>query len=288
MAKNFYQLLEASEHASKETIDVLFAKQKDRLFILSQSGDPAVKGQLWALKQAYDVLSNPEKRAAYDAALKPEPFVSKPAYLRQTAADYDEQPIWRSNYFLLGLAGFFLVGMWLIFGRTTSKETSAIKMTEVVKASDNEAARVNNDAMRVQNERILAEGTVKNTRAVIDTQGQVANRIVGVAETAEMRRSRELEYRANAGTEILRQQEESNREILRQRNEELNWQRQQYEQQRAVEQSRARVEADRFATIQLMLEQYRFGEARAFAISSQERQMVSDAERSARGVGRRY
>ncbi len=140
----------------------------------------------------------------------------------------------------------------------------------------NKAAEV--AATRADTERVFVDGAIRNDEKLIATQGQVANRIVGVQESAESRQSRELEYRANAGTEILRQQEER----LKIANEQLKWERGQREQAAAAQQGRDRVAADKREIFQMMMSQGRTGEARAYAQTYGELAQVDAQERSQR------
>ena len=66
MAKNLYRVLEASEHASSETLTLLFEQKQARLQKELDSGNPSAKEHLWALKNAYETLSDPEKRTTHD------------------------------------------------------------------------------------------------------------------------------------------------------------------------------------------------------------------------------
>ena len=149
-------------------------------------------------------------------------------------------------------------------------------MLNVVKSTDN-------DATRATNERVLVEGSLRNDQKAIDSHGQIANRIVGVQESAEFRKSRQLEYQANADAEQLRQQQERTRMV----NDQLQWERKQQEQITALRLSQARIASDRMQSIKLMIADDRLFEARAYAISPEELAQVSSAERARHGSQRK-
>lgn len=273
MAKNLYRVLEANEHASPETLSLLFEQKQARLQKAFDDGNSSAKEHLWALKHAYETLSDPEKRAAHDRLLSAN---TSPQIPRRDTVQVKDGPSWKTSVMLLALLSAGLIGFGLHLGRANKKDDTAVQMLNVVKTTDN-------DATRATTERVLVEGSLRNDEKTIDTQGQIANRVVGVQESAEFRKSRELEYQANAGAEQLRQQQERTRMA----NEQMQWERKQHEQAAAIRQSQARIASDRMQSIQLMIADGRLGEARAYATSPQELAVVSGAEQARYGGQRR-
>lgn len=272
MAKDLYHVLEANESASHETLQLLFEQKRARLQGGVDTGDPTAKEQLWALKLAYETLSNPSKRAAYDQSLLAD---RRPSAPYRPAVRKPELLSWKLNAFMVALLVSGLVGFGLHLGRSNKKDDTSTQTLQITRGADN-------DATRAGTERIQIEGQISNTTRLIDTQGQVANRIVSVQESAESRASRELEYRANAGAELLRQQQElvrQQQERLRIQNEQLQWERQHADRDQADRRSQTMVANDRVETIQLMLGNGKFVEARLYARTAEERALVKDAER---------
>ena len=265
MASNFYSVLEVSEAASQATIDAIYEKKLQAVQGELDNGNPNAKGQLWVLKQAYETLSSPAKRVAYDQSLRAPPERRPTTPITQQR----EGLSWKATVLLVALLGSGLVGFGLQLGKSGKKDDVSVQVLTINRTADN-------DATRATTERILVDGTVSNQAKTIDAQTQVANRVVSVQESAESRASRELEYRANAGTEILRQQQER----LKMENQQLQWERQQATQVIALQQSQERAASDRLSTIQAMIANDKIFEARTFARTDQERALVASAERT--------
>lgn len=270
--KKFYRVLEASESASAETLELLFEQKATRLQREIDSGNPSSKEQLWALRQAFDTLSNPDKREAYDLSFSSQ---STASISRSSEPPPRDGISWKTTTILLGLLGAGIVGFGLHIAGTSKKDENKIQLLKVVRSTDN-------DATRAASERVLVEGTLHNQEKAIDSHGQISNRIVNVEETAEMRRSRELEYKASAAAEQLRQQQAR----IDIGNQQLQWERKQQEQALALQQAKARMAADRMSTIQIMLSGGRIDEARTYAISTEERAAVESAEQARRELQR--
>lgn len=274
MAKNLYRVLEASEQASPETLKLLFEQKKLQLQAAVDNGNPSAKELLWALNNAYETLSDPEERAVHDRQLKSQ---ANPSATRRATVQTQEPSNWKTSAILLALLATGLIGFGLHLGRANKKDDTAVQMLNVVRTTDN-------DATRAGTERVFVEGTLRNQEKAIDTHGQIANRVVAVQESAEFRKSRELEYEANAGAEQLRQQQERTRMA----NEQMQWERKQHEQAAAAQQSRARIASDRMSSINIMIADGRLPEARAYASTSDEMAVVASAERAANQRKRRY
>lgn len=70
MAKNLYQVLEIPEHASREEVDAAYRVLRAKHQGLYDQGSASAKDELFALDGAYEILYDPERRAAHDAARK--------------------------------------------------------------------------------------------------------------------------------------------------------------------------------------------------------------------------
>jgi molecular chaperone DnaJ len=70
MKRSFYEMLEVSRKASREQIDEAYARVTEKLgAIESVRGTAESLSQLSMIREGYNILSNPEKRAMYDAEL---------------------------------------------------------------------------------------------------------------------------------------------------------------------------------------------------------------------------
>lgn len=199
MASNFYQILEASEAASSETLKVLFEQKLDRLEKELEQGNPTAKEQMWALKHAYQTLSNPTKRAAYDDSMKANAANSTS---RQTFTNRPEVLSWKLNALLIAMMASGLVGLGLHFGKSAKKDDHNAQVLQIDRSADN-------DATRAGTERILVNGVVNNDSKIIDRSAELGNRSLSIQQEAENRRRQELEYRANASAQLLDMQRQN-------------------------------------------------------------------------------
>ena len=193
MAQNFYHILEASDSASQGALQGLFEAKRDRLQGESDGGDSAAKDHLWALRQAYETLSNPTRRAAYDQGLK---VREVDAASLQPTEPRSEKLSWKLNVLIFALLASGLVGFGLYLGRANKKDDHSAQVLQTNRSADNDATRADTD-------RVLVEGVIKNDSKIIDRAAELGNRSLNVQQDAESRRRQELEYRANAGSQIL-------------------------------------------------------------------------------------
>lgn len=220
MASNFYQILQANEAASQETLQILFEQQSVRLRQELEDGSPVAKEQMWFLKQAYETLSHPAKREAYDIKIKSKPAVNINS---RQATVKTEGLSWKANALMLILLASGLVGFGLYLGRADTKDERALRVLQTNKSAEN-------DATRAGTERVLVEGVVTNDSKLIDRSAELGNRSLNIQQDAENRRRQELEYRANAGAEVLRLEQER----LRIADEQLKWERKQREDEKRI------------------------------------------------------
>lgn len=227
MASNFYQILEADESASQEALLTLFEKKSERLKLELGEGSPTAKEQLWFLRQAHETLSRPEKRAAYDDGLKAKPFINNNAV---PVSAKREGLSWKINILMIALLASGLIGFGLYLGRTNKKDDHTAKVLQTNRNADN-------DATRAGTERVLVEGVVNNDSKIIDRSAELGNRSLNIQQDAENRRRQELEYRANAGAQILdMQQQNQNRMLAMQEQQSRDAQR--YAEERKAEKER--------------------------------------------------
>ncbi|MBV5297602.1 MAG: DnaJ domain-containing protein [Rhodoferax sp.] len=193
MAGNFYQILEANEAASQDTIQSLFEQKCKLLEPELEQGSATAKEQLWFLKQAYETLSNPGKRAAYDDSLKPKAMANIQAATIRTKP---EGLSWKLNALLIALLASGLIGFGLHLGRANKQDDHTAQILQTNRGADN-------DATRAGTERVLVDGMIKNDSKIIDRSAELGNRSLNIQQDAENRHRQELEYRANAGSQIL-------------------------------------------------------------------------------------
>lgn len=70
MAKNLYQILGITEHASREEVNSAYQALRAKANEEHEQGNASARDELFALDGAYETLYEPERRAAYDAKLK--------------------------------------------------------------------------------------------------------------------------------------------------------------------------------------------------------------------------
>ena len=70
MAKTFYDVLEISASARPETIRAAYESLLNSATAQAQAGDADATNQLKFLRTAYEVLSDPQKKALYDQRLR--------------------------------------------------------------------------------------------------------------------------------------------------------------------------------------------------------------------------
>ena len=275
---SFYSVLSITPEATDAAVAAAIARYESKV-------DSGTAPSTPEFKYAKDTLGNAKARETYDRRLFGRMVAETSQVSRNPGGSQDHNvasnsvlvSLWetRKTSVIVGTLSLFVV-TYMVLGFYKEREASATrkKALEVQILQTNRAAEV--AATRADTERALVDGSVRNDEKLISTQGQVANRIVGVQESAESRQSRELEYRANAGTEILRQQEER----LKVANDQLKWERAQSEKATAAQQGRDRVAADKRQIFQLMMSQGRTGEARAYAQTYGEIAQVDAQERN--------
>lgn len=69
--KNYYEILEVNENASKEVIDKAYKvlAKKYHPDLQEEKNKKAAEEKIKSLNEAYEILSNPKKKQAYDAKI---------------------------------------------------------------------------------------------------------------------------------------------------------------------------------------------------------------------------
>ncbi len=104
MANTLYDLLEVSQSASSEAITASYRRLHAALSRTADSNDQDATNRLIALREAYDVLSNPGQRERYDQRLHARQ--NDPAI----ATEVDSARLWPKLLLLAGLLGLCGVG----------------------------------------------------------------------------------------------------------------------------------------------------------------------------------
>jgi len=230
--KTHYDLLQVSPKALPTVIDAAYKNLKSILDEAASKGDHDARNELIFLEEAYSVLSSPEKRAAYDESLAPSPSVinNYQSNMAETYSFESESNFlnwWRDSKtarLFMGLGFFAAIFFAYKFMGQQGEQKIATKQVKV--QANKDIGIIKNDAYRAENERILFQGAVHNQGKAIDSSYDVA------AREAE-RRMKELEYRANAGSEIL----EMKRQQLEAERQQQKWAQEQHEKDRQMQQA---------------------------------------------------
>lgn len=78
MRKNYYQVLGVRQNAKQSDIDAAYVELKEKFQGLYDQGDQSASEELFNLRAAYETLSIPEKRGAYDEKLAAMQFQPQP------------------------------------------------------------------------------------------------------------------------------------------------------------------------------------------------------------------
>ena len=273
---SFYSVIKATPEATDTELTDAIAAYQARI----DSGATVATPEF---KYAKETLGNPRSRETYDRRLFAQINSDASDNIRSRRSQRDHQPhsdnailaMWdsRKSSVIVGAIALAVVG-YMLLGFYKEREASANRkkaldahMLETRKTLDVATMYADTDRTRV-------EGSLQNDQQRIATQGQLANRVIAIQESAESRQSRQLEYQANATAEALRQQEER----IKIASDQLAWERKQREQDAAVRQSQASVASDRMAAIRIMVTDGRFAEARAYARTANEVAVISSAE----------
>lgn len=236
--RSAYLVLGVPGDASQEEIEAAFRRSESLFTRQRLAEEDGALARLAELKSAYQVLRDPESRAAHDRKLQ-NAVQAPQARPRTIVVESDESP-----YRKLVISAFVLVA--LVFGTgaalnyrnaQTRKEQAAIAL-EARKAAEAEAER-----KRVDEERQAAERARQASQARADER-----RLVSEAHSSAARAQANLQA-AEASAAAARRAEtaELQRREYAQREEE----------RRAAYEARQRVEADKRRVRELCYQQYR-------------------------------
>lgn len=230
MKISFYEVLQVSTKASPEIIEAAYQKLKPILSEAGSAGDHEARNQLLFLEESYAVLSSPEKRAAYDAALTQPPTVSlyQPTAAYAYESDAGFMGWWRDSMtakLMLGVA--IVAAAYFLYKFMALRGEQNILNRQIEVQETGNAGKVLNEAYRVESERMLVQGVVSNQNKLVD-------RSYDIASQEASRRQAELEYQANARAKSLElQQQRQDAQLQQQR-----WAQEQYEKERQIREAR--------------------------------------------------
>lgn len=272
--KTLYSALKVSPGASQEEIMEICLNLRARIRSGESLADAAT------LTYAIETLSDPNRRRMYDLSLlrglpQQGQHVPVPPPFQSGITPRDFLSWWNAPRTLGVLITGGIVIATLVFlsyrNMNVKREIEQAKVTNeqtrIERSSDIEAARVHN-------ERTFVEGLAENQAAAIREGTRLEDRRVDIADRAESRQRTELDYRANAGREILDQR----RRVIDEGSKHLEWERQQYEQERSRQLAELQAERDRAALINVYLGRNQFVLAREVARTPAEIDRIARAE----------
>lgn len=236
--RSAYLVLGVPGNASQEEIETAFRKSEALFTRERLAEEEGALARLGELKSAYQVLRDPESRAAHDRKLQDaaRPPRARP---RTVVVEPEESP-----YRKLMIAGFVLVALVFGTGAAVSYRNAQIRKEQAaIELATQKAAAEDAERKRMEEERKAAERVRQASQQRID----------------ERRLAMEAQYsaaRANANLQAAEAQAASAR-----RAETAEQQRRDYaqreEERRAAYEARQRVEADKRRVRELCYQQYR-------------------------------
>lgn len=246
MKTSYYDVLQVSAHAEPDVISAAYARLKASAEAKLAEGDSDARNRLLFLEEAFEVLSSPERRKAYDQKMS----------LGQGAAQFRfaevEEPAKRGGFswiFLLvalACAGF---GAYKFMGQGGRQKVEERKL-EVIERRD--LGEVRNEAYRAETERMNGQGAIQLGNNAVDKSYEIASR-------EQERRQAESDYRANAGAQMLEMQRQQQEAHL----QELRWRQEQYEKERQLAERRLVADEPKRQLCTMYQLNGKFAEARA-------------------------
>lgn len=230
---------------------------------------------------AAETLCDEATREAYDNKLLGQlkaptvPVGTRPAPASEPVYDDNASP-GRMRQISMVLAGVGLLAFGILASVTwLSRGEQQIADRVVDTAQQAVQYAGDNDAGRVQNERILAEGQVGNQARAIEVVSELGNRSLDIADRQEDRQWRESDARINQ----MDAQNDLRRAELDERRRQAEWSREQVEQEREQRADAASREQLRISALNQSLAEKDFYTARQLARSNAEHDRVDYAER---------
>lgn len=198
-------------------------------------------------KYAKETLENPKVRELYDRRLFAR-FAEEaaiPSRGRGSMQDGNDGvgsvflSLWTSRkstviigVMSLAVVGYMLLGFYKERGITDARgKTIDAQVLQTNRSADN-------DATRAGTENALVQGVIGNQGKTIDSSAQMGNRSLDIRQDEENRRRQELEYRANAGGQMLEMQRQNQDRQLAMQEQRLQDAKRQAEERRVANEKR--------------------------------------------------
>jgi hypothetical protein len=132
---NYYEILEVSQNASHEVIKAAYKSLMQRYHPDRNPGNVKVAEHASQVVQAYEVLSDIDKRAAYDIKLK-QPSTDNLIVIREKRRDVRASPaladkVGKSDWFVWLVIALFLVSGWLILSPSKKNQLPGTELKEI-------------------------------------------------------------------------------------------------------------------------------------------------------------
>lgn len=210
---SFYSLLQLTPLAADAEVAAAIARYEARIAAEGVAATPE-------FKYAKDSLGNARSREAYDRRLLASTTAdagpaSRPGGRRSAEPVVMETDslllhMWESRKatVMVGAIALCIVG-YMLLGFYKEREASLARKKEIEAQVLQAQKTAENDAIRAEAERALANGAIAHTATVIDRSSQIGNRALDIQLDAENRRRIESEQRAIANTQRLEMQREA-------------------------------------------------------------------------------
>lgn len=242
MKISHYEVLQVSPQAGDEVIGAAYRELLARLQALAGAGDGEARNQLIFVEEAFAVLGDPARRAAYDAGLRQAAAIGAAAV--HSGNDFAEA--WNGSLTRRVLLGIALAcaafGVYKFLGQHGEQQ---VKVQRVDIEGQRAFAERQNQAARADNERMLVQGTVNNQEKLIDRSFEATRR--------------EQDYRAQADAQRIEMQ----RQIVDAHLQDQRWRQEQYEKDRQQREARLAAEAPQRQLCRMYELREKFAEAQA-------------------------
>ena len=243
MRQSYYDILQVSSRAQYEVISVAYQRLKEDLKFKVQDGSDEARNQLLFVEEAYAVLSNPERRAAYDRSVS---IVAN----QKVGGGAHFEPTYQVAHSGGGYGKYFLVIALFSVAFGIYKFTGQSRTLQITE--QRELGVVRNDSYRAESERMQGQGSLEVQHSVVDKSYDIASR------EAERRRA-ETEARKNAADQLLEMQ----RRQQEARMQDQQWRQAQYERERELREKTKAVDEPKRQLCTMYNLNGKYAEARA-------------------------
>lgn len=210
---SFYSLLQLTPLATDAEVTAAITRYEARIAAEEVAATPE-------FKYAKDSLGNARSREAYDRRLLASATadagpVSRPGGRRNAEPVVMESDslllhMWESRKatVMVGAFALCIVG-YMLLGFYKEREASTARKKEIEAQVLQAQKAAENDAIRAEAERALANGAVTHVGTAIDRSSQMGNRALELQRDAENRRRIESEHQAIANAQRLEMQREA-------------------------------------------------------------------------------